>query len=86
MLAGIPSAPIGRDPFLHPADALKRMGEVLDQMYQQGYITAKQRVLAFEEAKQPNFLHHGYINNTSSATFHALRTQRTGARSACEDC
>src|SRR5262249_49968109 len=46
MLAGIPSAPVGRDPFLHRVDALKRMDEVLQQMYQQGYITAKQRVQA----------------------------------------
>jgi penicillin-binding protein 1A len=69
MLAGIPSAPIGRDPFLHPADALKRMDEVLQQMYQQGYITAQQRVLAFEEAKQPNFLHHGYIDNSLAPHF-----------------
>jgi penicillin-binding protein 1A len=69
MLAGIPSAPIGRDPFLHPADALKRMDEVLDQMYQQGYITAEQRVRAFQEAKQPNFLHHGYIHNDLAPHF-----------------
>ncbi len=75
MLAGLPSAPIGRDPFLHPVEALKRMNEVLQQMYSQGYITAKQRVLAFEEAKQPNFLHHGYIDNTLAPHFmhHALR-------------
>lgn len=75
MLAGIPSSPIGRDPFLHPVDALKRMDEVLQQMYQQGYITARQRVLAFEEAKQPNFFHHGYIDNTLAPHFmhYALR-------------
>jgi penicillin-binding protein 1A len=69
MLAGIPSAPIGRDPFLHSVDALKRMDEVLQQMYQQGYITAKQRVQAFQEAKQPNFLHHGYIHNDLAPHF-----------------
>ena len=69
MLAGIPSAPIGRDPFLHPAEALKRMNEVLEQMYLQGYITAKERVLAFEEAKKPNFLHHGHITNNVAPHF-----------------
>jgi membrane peptidoglycan carboxypeptidase len=69
MLAGIPSAPIGRDPFLHPVDALKRMDEVLQQMYQQGYITAEQRALAFDEAKQPNFFHHGYIDNSLAPHF-----------------
>jgi penicillin-binding protein 1A len=69
MLAGIPSAPIGRDPFLHPNDALKRMDEVLQQMYQQGYITAEQRAQAFDEAKQPNFLHHGYIDNSLAPHF-----------------
>src|SRR5947207_2717306 len=75
MLAGIPSAPIGRDPFLHPADALKRMDEVLQQMHQQGYITAQQRALALEEAKQPAFLHHGYVDNTLAPHFmhYALR-------------
>lgn len=69
MLAGIPSAPVGRDPFLYPQSALKRMDEVLQQMQQQGYITALQRVQALNEAKQPNFLHHGYINNNLAPHF-----------------
>jgi penicillin-binding protein 1A len=69
MLAGIPSAPIGRDPFLHLTEALKRMDEVLQQMYQQGYITAEQRAQAFDEAKQPNFFHHGYIDNALAPHF-----------------
>jgi penicillin-binding protein 1A len=69
MLAGIPSAPVGRDPFLHPAEALQRMNDVLQQMYDQGYINANQRVQAFEEAKQPNFLHHGYISNNLATHF-----------------
>src|SRR5437588_9201914 len=39
MLAGIPSAPIGRDPFLYPQSAFVRVQEVLGLMRLQGYIT-----------------------------------------------
>ncbi|GER87630.1 hypothetical protein KDW_17920 [Dictyobacter vulcani] len=62
MLAGIPSSPIARDPLLHPKAALTRMQEVLQQMYMQGYITAKERASAIEEAQNPTFL--------KPATFH----------------
>src|SRR5205823_1088 len=37
MLAGIPSAPIGRDPFLYPQSAFLRVKEVLNDMRIQGY-------------------------------------------------
>ncbi len=63
MLAGIPSAPIGRDPFLHPHAAFLRIQDVLSQMYLQNYITHQQELTAVQEASQPNFLHHGIINN-----------------------
>jgi penicillin-binding protein 1A len=69
MLAGIPSSPIARDPYLHPKAAQARMEEVLKQMYLQGYITATERAKAIDEAKQPNFLKRGTIKNTSAPHF-----------------
>jgi penicillin-binding protein 1A len=69
MLAGIPSAPIGRDPFLYPKSARSRVQEVLQQMYVQGYITHTQQEAAFIETQQPNFLHHGVIQNASAPHF-----------------
>ncbi len=59
MLAGIPSAPIGRDPFLFRQSALVRVREVLNQMYTQGYISLQQEREAYAEASQPGFLHRG---------------------------
>ncbi len=61
MLAGIPSSPIARDPYLHPKAALARVQDVLQRMYTQGYITYRQYLLAFDEVQQPGFLHHGFI-------------------------
>lgn len=69
MLAGIPSAPIGRDPFLHPKAAQMRVQEVLQQMYTQGYITHIEEEQALLETQQPNFLHHGIIKNTLAPHF-----------------
>jgi len=69
MLAGIPSSPIARDPFLHPQAAFLRMEDVLRQMYLQGYITHDQEVAAIREASQPNFLHPGTINNNVAPHF-----------------
>ncbi len=69
MLAGIPSAPIGRDPFLYPQSAQQRVQEVLQQMYVQGYITRDQEELARIEAQRPNFLHHGTIQNNLAPHF-----------------
>lgn len=71
MLAGIPSAPIGRDPFLHPAAAQARMHDVLQQMYAQKYITHEQLVLATLEAQKPGFLHRGVITNNLAPHFTA---------------
>ena len=59
MLAGIPSSPIARDPFLHPKAAQARVQEVLQQMYMQGYITHREYLAARDEVQQPNFLHRG---------------------------
>ncbi|HLZ58937.1 MAG TPA: transglycosylase domain-containing protein [Ktedonosporobacter sp.] len=69
MLAGVPSSPIARDPFLHPQAAFERMQEVLKQMYLQGYITADQRARALNEAQQPNFLHRGTVVNQVAPHF-----------------
>jgi membrane peptidoglycan carboxypeptidase len=69
MLAGIPSAPIGRDPFLHPRAAFLRMQEVLRQMHVQGYITHDEEIAALREASQPNFLHRGITYNNAAPHF-----------------
>lgn len=69
MLAGIPSSPIARDPFLHPKSALTRMKEVLDQMRIQSYITSTQEYTALAEAQQAHFLHRGVIANTAAPHF-----------------
>ncbi|GCF06851.1 transglycosylase domain-containing protein [Dictyobacter arantiisoli] len=69
MLAGIPSSPIARDPFLHPKAAATRMEEVLQQMYAQGYITAQERAHAIEEAQNPGFFKPGIINNRLAPHF-----------------
>ncbi len=63
MLAGIPSAPIARDPFLHPQAAQARVREVLQQLRTQGYITRAEQASALLETQQPNFLHHGLVQN-----------------------
>lgn len=69
MLAGIPSAPFGRDPYLYPQSAFLRVQEVLHQMRIQGYITAAQERAATVEVQKPNFLHHGYIYNNLAPHF-----------------
>lgn len=69
MLAGIVNAPTAHDPYLHPQAALARMQEVLQQMYQQGYINATQRDQAIREAQQPTFLHRGVINHDLAPHF-----------------
>ncbi|GCE26253.1 hypothetical protein KDA_17370 [Dictyobacter alpinus] len=75
MLAGIPSSPIARDPLLHPKAALNRMQEVLQQMYLQGYITAKERSTAIAEAQEPTFFKPG-IKQNGQATHFANYTLR----------
>lgn len=69
MLAGIPSSPIARDPYLYPQSAFIRMREVLDQMRIQGYITRQDEINAEIEAIQPGFLHHGVIHNDQAPHF-----------------
>ena len=46
LLAGLPQAPVGYDPYFHAARALARRNTVLAIMAQQHYITAKQAVAA----------------------------------------
>ncbi len=67
MLAGIPSSPVARDPFLHPKAALARVQEVLRQMYAQQYITDRQYLVALDEVQQPHFLHRGIIQPNTLA-------------------
>jgi membrane peptidoglycan carboxypeptidase len=69
VLAGIPSAPIGRDPFLSPQSAFVRVQEVLHLMKLQGYITPVQERVAVAEVQQPHFLHHGIIHNDLAPHF-----------------
>lgn len=69
MLAGIVDAPTGHDPYLHRQAALARMQEVLQQMYQQGYINGIQRDQAIREAQKPTFLHRGIINHDLAPHF-----------------
>ncbi len=69
MLAGIPSAPIGRDPFLFRQSALVRVREVLSQMFAQGYISLQQERTAYAEASQPDFLHRGVPANNAAPHF-----------------
>ena len=69
MLAGIPSNPAARDPFLHPHAAFLRVQDVLRQMRLQGYITPAQEREAINEVQQPNFLHRGIIANNQAPHF-----------------
>ncbi len=46
MLAGLPKAPVGLDPFLHPRQATARQHQVLDAMVSTGAITAARRATA----------------------------------------
>lgn len=69
MLAGIPSSPVARDPFLHPQAAYARFTDVLNRMYVQHYITLAQEKAALQEGKKANFLHRGVINNMLAPHF-----------------
>ncbi len=71
MLAGIPSSPVARDPFLYPQSAAARIHQVLDLMRAQGYITSLQERLALTEASSPHFLHRGIIHNNLAPHFAA---------------
>ncbi|MBO0793265.1 MAG: transglycosylase domain-containing protein [Ktedonobacteraceae bacterium] len=60
-LAGIPSSPVARDPFLFPQPAQARTRDVLKELYLQNYINHDQYMQALSEIKQPNFLKHGRL-------------------------
>lgn len=50
LLAGLPEAPTTNSPFgSHPEFALKRQKATLNKMYEQGYITTKEKALAEKE-------------------------------------
>ncbi len=69
MLAGIPSSPIARDPYLFPHSAFLRVQEVLQQMRLQGYITPQQQRLALVEVQQPHFLRRGLLSANLAPNF-----------------
>ncbi len=69
MLAGIPSNPSQRDPFLHPQASLMRTKAVLLEMRLQGYITPFQERAALAEIQKPHFLQHGIIHNILAPHF-----------------
>lgn len=71
MLAGIPSSPVARDPFLFPKAAAERIRQILDLMHNQGYITPLQERMALNEASSPHFLHRGVIHNNLAPHFAA---------------
>jgi penicillin-binding protein 1A len=50
LLAGMIASPIGYDPALHPQHALARRNLVLNDMYQQGYITYSEYSYAMSQA------------------------------------
>ena len=68
-LAGIPSNPSLRDPFLHPKASFLRTKAVLLQMRLQGNITPYQERAALAEIQMPHFLHHGIIHNDKAPHF-----------------
>jgi membrane peptidoglycan carboxypeptidase len=67
MLAGIPSSPVARDPFLNWPAAFQRAKDVLHQMRLQGYITPEQERAAIVEMEQPHFLKRGVVHNNPDA-------------------
>ena len=58
MLAGLPSAPNGYDPWVYFNAAISRMTDVLNLMHRDGYITDDQLQAALNEAQSPGFLEH----------------------------
>ncbi len=69
MIAGLARNGIYYDPFLFPKNSFTRTQEVLNQMQVQGYITKAQEASAAIEANNPNFLHHGVVQNLSAPHF-----------------
>ena len=66
LLAGLPEAPTTNSPFgSHPEYAIKRQKTTLDKMFEQGYITKKQR----EEAKKETLKFQKVSNNISAPHF-----------------
>jgi membrane peptidoglycan carboxypeptidase len=58
MLAGLPSAPNGYNPWVNFDAAIDRLTEVLNLMHRNGYITVGQEQAALNEARSPGFLKH----------------------------
>jgi membrane peptidoglycan carboxypeptidase len=58
MLAGLPSAPNGYDPWTYFSAAISRLTDILNLMHRDGYITDDQLQAALNEAQSPGFLKH----------------------------
>jgi len=58
MLAGLPSAPNGYNPWTNFDAAIDRLTVVLNLMHRDGYITVNQQLAALKEARSPGFLKH----------------------------
>lgn len=67
MLAGLPKAPSGYNPYVHPKRAIKRQNEVLHDMYRYGFIEesafkqALKQTLKFKESRQSRDLSADYV-------------------------
>ena len=66
-LAGIPSSPIARNPFLFPKASQERTQDVLQRLYVQQYISQADYTQALQEIKQPHFLKRGIVRNNYPA-------------------
>ncbi len=58
MLAGLPSAPNGYDPWIYFNASISRLTTILTLMHRDGYITDDQVQAALNEAQSPGFLKH----------------------------
>lgn len=58
MLAGLPSAPNGYDPWTYFNVSISRLTTILNLMHRDGYITEDQVQAALKEAQSPGFLKH----------------------------
>ncbi|MBV9230290.1 MAG: transglycosylase domain-containing protein [Chloroflexi bacterium] len=58
LLAGLPSAPNGYDPWIYFESSINRLKTILTLMHRDGYITDDQAQAALKEAQSPGFLKH----------------------------
>jgi penicillin-binding protein 1A len=90
LLAGLTQAPSAYDPFLHPAAALQRRGDVLDAMLDTGAITVAQHARAsraplglrpgrlYSVIREPTFF--GYVRDELIRVYGQSRVRSGGLR------